>query len=1005
MAGKVNVPVTVALQGLANTQKQLSNLTRGIQGVGKTAGLAAIGFAAFAGGVKAADFAMQAISGARDLERNLLGVKAVFEDLTPRMTEFARTAGDMGLGMTDAAKATTFIGSVLKQSGFAIGETADLTERLVGLATDLSITYGYDVQEALMGMTALFRGEYDPIEKFGVAMKQSEINSELAAKGLGHLEGAQRRFAEQQIRVELLFQRSVDAQGAMERGAGTLAVEQVKLAASFENLRDSVAVSMLPVLGGIFADLQVSMRDLQKPLTEAFEAAAPAVERLAEALLPLLKDGLLAAIEAVTELMGLIERILTPSTEIGEAFTAISENVESLFRTITGGTAPAVDAWGLIEWAITFVANAIADVIRFIDITAIGLKTLGEMAVAFFTGDWSKLVNTDWGYQIRQQIELRDQLVASGIAMAILYDNAKQSLKEIGDQTEVWNRPKMVKPVEPPPVVDKGDGGKAAKDYVKEFFEKLKDEMAQQKARLRLENLGLSEGLIEDILGGQGWQKVFNRVIASGSAGLKKLQADFNRTKAGIAELEKKRKEAADDASEAIKAAQDAADKLTEAFNNAKEAAEEFAKGMREISNIEILPTLEEDLGRFEDAAVSSFRNIANELRSGLGAGRILQADFDALNEYIKTEEAGLRSNARIRDELANRHELASELISEYRQAFTAGLGLVAILDKAESAGEKRTVTETSKGLSIIGKNMREFGVTVTRTFEETIGKIENKTDAILGGFRDLASKARTFAENLRALRKLELDPKLFAQLVEAGVEAGGATAQALVDGGQATVTELNSLFKEIDEVGGKLGEEVATNLYGKGIDLANGLLAGIRSRQSEFELAAKAMALAFSNAFKADLDIALAKPVDAAKAVADSAQANVPTLNQINLDSLSAINGLIERANKWLGMTKNEAEKQRTTDIIGIYEGLRSDILAGRNINLGGIRSGMSVGELQTAARAAGGSQVVNNYDVTVNANTISGGVQAGQAFVEELKSFERNNGSVSTFLVSGLA
>jgi hypothetical protein len=34
------------------------------------------------------------------------------------------------------------------------------------------LTFGYDVQEALLAITALFRGEYDPIEKFGVAMKQ-----------------------------------------------------------------------------------------------------------------------------------------------------------------------------------------------------------------------------------------------------------------------------------------------------------------------------------------------------------------------------------------------------------------------------------------------------------------------------------------------------------------------------------------------------------------------------------------------------------------------------------------------------------------------------------------------------------------------------------------------------------------------------------------------------------------------------------------------------------------
>jgi hypothetical protein len=995
MAGKVNVPIGVAIQGLANTQKQLQTLTRGINGVGKTAGVAAIGFAAFVGAVKSADFAAQAISGARDLERNLMGVQTVFEDLTPRMTDFARTASSMGLGMTDAAKSVTFIGSVLKQSGFEISETADLTERLVGLATDLSITYGYDVQEALMGMTALFRGEYDPIEKFGVAMKQSEINSELAAKGMGNLEGAQRRLAEQQVRVQLLFERAADAQGAMERGAGTLAVEQLKLAASFENVRDTVATSMLPVLGGIFADLQVSIRDLQKPLKEAFDAAAPAVERLAEILLPAMRDGFLFVIDSVTELMGIIERMLTPTTEVGEAITAVVENVESLFNTITGGQASSVDAWGFIEAAITFVANAIADVIRFIDITVIGFKTLGEMAVAFFTGDWSKLVNTDWGYQIRQQIELRDKLVESGIAMAKLYDNAKVSLKEIGDQTEVWNRPKGPKPAAiTPPVVETKPAGPAAKDYVKDFFASLREEIAKEQARLKLERLGASESLIENILGSQGWEKVFARVIASGTKGIKTLQAQFNKTAAGIKELEANRKALEEEATKAIEKAQEAADKLQQAYLDAKEAADDFKQSIKETAQLDILPTIDVELGRFEEQIVTTFANIRQELSQGLIDGRIYQDDFNKLTAFVAAEQEQLNIVARNRDDLANRYSLSKALIEEYRSALAGSMQLSNLLGNIKSQTEARTVTETTKGVMRLGKSLREFEITVTRSFEETTEEVKGKTETILTGFRDMASKARAFGENLRKLRALGLDDQLFAQLIQAGVEAGGETAKALVDGGSATINEINSLFREIDALGADLGEEVATTLYGTGIDMADGLLAGIQSKQSQLETLARTMADAFNTAFEARIKVAVDVPVQAAQNAANAAQAAVPDIKQINLDALARINTLIANATAYLAKAPNAFEQIRAEDAISIYELLKADIMAGQNVDLSGIRPGMTT---EALAAAAGKPNVYNNFNINVSTDATQSNAMVGQAIGNILTSYIQTGGQVA--------
>jgi hypothetical protein len=56
--------------------------------------------------------------------------------------------------MAETAKASTFIGSVLKQSGFSMDEVTEQTQRLVRAAADLSLTFGYDVQEALLAITA-----------------------------------------------------------------------------------------------------------------------------------------------------------------------------------------------------------------------------------------------------------------------------------------------------------------------------------------------------------------------------------------------------------------------------------------------------------------------------------------------------------------------------------------------------------------------------------------------------------------------------------------------------------------------------------------------------------------------------------------------------------------------------------------------------------------------------------------------------------------------------------
>ena len=168
----LNVVSTFKGDGIQRATKQLGAFGKQTSSFGSMLGKVGGALAAFGVATKAVQFGRESIVAARDLERNLFALNTVFDDLAPGMNQFAKDAENLGLSQSKAAKASVFIGSVLKQSGFAMNDVAKETKNLVSLGTDLAALYGYDVQEALLGMTALFRGEYDPIEKFGVAMKQ-----------------------------------------------------------------------------------------------------------------------------------------------------------------------------------------------------------------------------------------------------------------------------------------------------------------------------------------------------------------------------------------------------------------------------------------------------------------------------------------------------------------------------------------------------------------------------------------------------------------------------------------------------------------------------------------------------------------------------------------------------------------------------------------------------------------------------------------------------------------
>jgi len=114
-----------------------------------------------------------AIKMASDLEQSVGAVESVFGDASQTITDFGDTAAEsFGLSRREVNETAAVLGAQLQSMGF---ESDKAAERVVGLqerAADMAATFGGSTREALDAIASLLRGERDPIEKYGVAIKQ-----------------------------------------------------------------------------------------------------------------------------------------------------------------------------------------------------------------------------------------------------------------------------------------------------------------------------------------------------------------------------------------------------------------------------------------------------------------------------------------------------------------------------------------------------------------------------------------------------------------------------------------------------------------------------------------------------------------------------------------------------------------------------------------------------------------------------------------------------------------
>jgi hypothetical protein len=193
-----------------------------------------------------------AIKKASELEQSIGGVDAVFKQSAGTVHDWAQSAAtDLGLTRNEFNELATVTGAQLKNMGVPMGDVAGKTHDLTKLAADLAAQFGGSTKDAMQAIGSLMRGEADPIERYGVGIKKTDVNARLAAKGMGQLTGEALKQAETQELLAMLFEQTADAQGAFARESRTLAGAQQRLRAIWVDLQTDIGTLLLPVLADL----------------------------------------------------------------------------------------------------------------------------------------------------------------------------------------------------------------------------------------------------------------------------------------------------------------------------------------------------------------------------------------------------------------------------------------------------------------------------------------------------------------------------------------------------------------------------------------------------------------------------------------------------------------------------------------------------------------------------------------------------------------------------------
>lgn len=235
-------------------KKPLDDSASRVDKVGKTLNKLALPAAAVVAGIAA--FGKAAVDSASRTQQAMGALDSVFGRNAGQVKAWAANAATaVGLSQSQYGELASTIGAQLKNLGIPFDQVAGRTKTMIGLGADLAATFGGTTADAVEALSATMRGETDPIERYGVSIKQATIDAELARTGADKLTGAAAKQARTMATLSLISKQTADAHGQFARESDSAAGSAQIATAQMENFKSTMGTALLPVVAAVSAAL------------------------------------------------------------------------------------------------------------------------------------------------------------------------------------------------------------------------------------------------------------------------------------------------------------------------------------------------------------------------------------------------------------------------------------------------------------------------------------------------------------------------------------------------------------------------------------------------------------------------------------------------------------------------------------------------------------------------------------------------------------------------------
>lgn len=325
-----------AVTGMDKAAESTSKFEGNLKKAGVASGVVLAGMVALA--KKAGD-------AASELEQAGGAVDSVFGSAAGSVHDLAAGAAKaVGLSKTEYSNLAAVLGAQLGNLGISQDKIVSTTADLITKGADLAATFGGPTSDAVSALAALFRGEADPIERYGVSIKQNDVNARLAAMGMDKLTGAALTQANTQTRLAMLTEQTTGATGQFSREVGSAAGSQQIANAMWENAIADLGMGLLPLMV-IGAQLMQAFAGFVGDNTEVAQAMAVAVAFLAVGILAMnfamAASPLTWMLVAAAAVVGIIVLLATAFAKMGDETTEVGKKFAPLIGFFK-------EAW---EWA------------------------------------------------------------------------------------------------------------------------------------------------------------------------------------------------------------------------------------------------------------------------------------------------------------------------------------------------------------------------------------------------------------------------------------------------------------------------------------------------------------------------------------------------------------------------------------------------------------------------------------------------------------------------------